>query len=383
MKDFLFTRPFVVLFLQNFLFFCSLNILNILSGYLEQAGASKTYIGLFMNLNSLALVFFVLFLTHWTQKTGRKKVLMAGYLVSWLGYPLMFLFYDQLGWLLAFRLLGTLSFCASFTILAVEAFALIPKEKRMAGIAIFGIGGLLSNPVSAWAGENAARLWGPRWVFVAALGFALLAGILALFHKYQKDEAAENPVGLLKVVQRPELRALVLLTLVFGGAFAVFSTFLSNLTLARFGQAIITPYFTAFSMTAIAGRFVFSQHLDRVPRQVLVAGALALIALAFGQALLLQSPWMLLTMGMAYGLGHSLLFPVLSTLYVNSGPEGDRFILNNTFSAVNTLGNVLLATALGALGDWLGLTGIFGVMGGLVAVGAVYAFAALKKPDRA
>ena len=70
MRQILLSRSFISLFLQSFLVFCGLNVMNVLPDHLVSIGASKTYVGLFMNIGSLALVLLVAPLSHFTDRIG-------------------------------------------------------------------------------------------------------------------------------------------------------------------------------------------------------------------------------------------------------------------------------------------------------------------------
>ena len=60
-------------------------------------------------------------------------------------------------------------------------------------------------------------------------------------------------------------------------------------------------------------------------------------------AFFLQSAAMLPLMGVIYGIGHSIMYPLISALFVNSGHDGERLSLNNLFSAVNQFGGIAAA----------------------------------------
>ena len=77
----------------------------------------------------------------------------------------------------------------------------------------------------------------------------------------------------------------------------------------------------------------------------------------------LHNDFQLVVTGFLYGIGHSILFPVLSTQFVNSGEEHEKITLNNTFIAVNVAGNVVFAFILGIISDFFGLQTIYGIYG--------------------
>ena len=378
MKAIFLSRPFILLFAMNFLFFTGLNILNVIPPYLEFLGASKTYVGLFMNINSLALVLLVAPLARFTDLWGRKRLVMIGYILVLVSLLLMFIFSKDLVLLVVFRITGTLIFCLAFTIHGAEAFELLPRDKRASGAAIFGISGLLSNPVASLVGEGILKGPGAPWLFLASFGFLLWAMVLAALYKFHKPTELPVKGAFMGLLKRPELRILLLLTLVFGGGFTIFATFLASLTYDRLGLVQVSVFFTSFTVVAVTGRLFFSKFLDQWPRHLVVVFCITAIGHSLWGGAILHNVWLLVLMGLLYGLGHSLLFPLLSTLFVNSGGDHEKLALNGLFASTNTLGNFVWGLSLGVLGDFAGTGAIFGTMGALALLIVPLAWFCLK-----
>ncbi len=353
------TGAFVSLFIQNFLAFSGFNAYNVIPDYLAGLGASKAYIGLFVNLPALALVVLVVPLSRYADAVGRKKLVLAAYASVLAASAASFAFAPDFVALLLLRALGTLMFCIVFTIQTTEAFGLIPRERRVSGMAIYGISGLLSNPVSAFVAERLAAGPGGRWIFLAAFGFHAAGLVLALAYRFHEPGTAADPVKMLGLLGRKNLAPLFVLTFLLGGAWAVFSTFLANLTRERLGEVNVSLCFVAFSAVAVVIRVVFGSAMERRSARALVSLSYALLAAAFLLSFGLRSSAFLVPIGVLYGTGHSVLFPLLSTLFVNAGHDGERLALNNLFSAANTLGSIVTAVALGAAADLFGVGAIF------------------------
>ncbi len=353
----------MLLFVQNFLTFCAYNFVLVLPEYLANIGANRFLIGLFFNLNSLGLVLLVVPLSLLTDSIGRKKLLVVTYLLSIMAYYGMFIFFYDLGLLFLFKALAALGFCASFTIFGAEIFEIVPKDRRVAGIALFGISGLLSNPVATIAGEWVLQKFGVAWIFFSCILFLSVATILSLgysFHRTQKFGLKSFWV----LLKKGNLHELIVITLVFGGAFSVFTTFLAKISAERLGYVQISLFFTAFSAIAITSRLLLARWIDRIRKDYLLALCFLLIGLALLGALFLEPgrQLLLIPMGIFYGLGHSVLFPVLSTLFVQKAGLNERLGLSNLYAAVNTFGNISVALVLGLIGDVLGTASIFGMM---------------------
>jgi len=361
------TSAFLSLFVQNFLVFCAFSVFNVIPDHLAALGASKTYIGLFMNVNSLVLVLAVVPLSRWSDLIGRKRLMLAGYATALLSAALSFFFADDLVALALLRLLGTVLFCAVFTIQITEAFGLIPRERRMSGMAVFGVSGLAANPVASFIGERLIEGPGPRWLFAAVFALTLAASLPALAYRFHEPGGDAERSPFLALLGRKELAPLIALAFMLGGAFAVLTTFLANLTRERLGTVSISIFFVSFSTVAVFIRLFLGTWIERLSPRILTASCFALISAAFLMTFTLTDAALLVPIGVLYGIGHSVLYPLLSTLFVNSGPDAERLGLNNLYSAANTLGNIVAAVAMGMIADLFGLPSIFIVMAVLAA----------------
>jgi predicted MFS family arabinose efflux permease len=358
----------VSLFFQAFCILASVNVLNVLPDHLASVGASKSYIGMYMNLNSLVLVVLAVPLSDHADLFGRRRLILWGYAGGLASAGLSFLFPANLAVLVLLRGLGSLLFTVSFTIQNAEVFGRLPRERRYTGMALYGVSGLLANPIGSFSGERLAAAAGARWLFAASFAF-IAAGLAAAathrFHESAGDEAERTSFAAL--LRRKELYPLSVLAFLLGGAYAVFSTFLVNLTRLRLGVPTITGFFVSFSAVAIFIRLFLGSRLEVMTPRRLIVGGFLLETAAFVLAFFLSDARMLIPIGFIYGIGHSVMYPLLSTLYVNSGTDADRLGLNNLYSATNMLGNIATAIVMGGAADLTGLPTVFILMAVLCA----------------
>lgn len=356
------TKNFISLFIQTFCVFCSFSVLTVLPDHLANIGASKTYVGLLMNMNSLGLLLLVVPLSHFADRIGRKRLMLAGYVTALVSAVGAFIFTDSLTFLALFRIPAVLLFYVVFTIQGAEAFGLFPRERRMSGMAVFGISGMSANPVGAFIGETLLEGPGVRWLFVVS--FILCVGGLLLSAAYPYQELGKNvkKSSFMDLIRRKELAPLFILAFLLGGAFAVFTSFLANMTRLRLGTVNIFLFFLCFSSIAICIRLFMASMLEGIAPRRITSVCFSMIALAFLLTFGLKDAFMLAPIGLVYGIGHSILFPLLSTLFVNAGNDEDRLGLNNIFSATNLAGGLVCAVAMGLLADQAGLPVVFLVM---------------------
>lgn len=366
----LLTLPFVMLFIQNFLFFTSLNSLNILPAYLSTQGASKVYTGLYMNISTLALVLFIFLFTKIVERLGKKRFLLIGFSFAIFANLMQFFFAHNLLLLLIFRIIGSFSYAAGFTINSAQIFEIIPKEKRTGGFALYGISGILSNPVGSLIGEYFLHHSRAEYLFLVSACFVLVAALFAFMTHYPEHHERMPSKTMKHILQYKGIIILISLAFIFGGAWSILATFLPQITAERIQQANLSAYFIAFSIITILSRIFFSGFIDKLSKKALIIFAFSVIT--FGLSLVpgLHKYWQLFLIGGFYGLGHSILYPVLSTLFVNTGRESEKYMLNNTYTAFNTLGTLFFSTLLGLLGDLKGTPIIFISMS-IISLGAL------------
>ena len=222
---------------------------------------------------------------------------------------------------------------------------------------------MLRAPISSFLGEILIKNNHPQGLFLSAILFNIVAIIAVLFISYEKKEKIDKSSGILNIINRKSLLVLIFLAFVLGGAWSVLSTFIPNFSKERLGMPNLSSYFLSFAFVAILSRLLFSGFVDKISRKILIVTAFCFAMSAMIFTLFLFHPWQLYGIGFLYGIGHSILYPVLNALFVDHGNDKEKFTSTNAFLAFYTLGNVLISTFLGFTGDLFGTISIFIFMG--------------------
>lgn len=357
---------FILVFLLNFFSIITFHIFGIIPPYLSELGASKSYIGLFMNTNALMLVFYVLLFGHLANRIKKKRFLTGGFFILFISMAGMYLFHSNLVILVFLKILSGISFAFSFTMTFSIAHELVPDDKRTGFIAIFGISGLAATPVGALISEGVSKNFGPPYLFVVAAGVALIAIIISrIIYDPSERRLGDTPARKVPLKEFFSNRAfwhLLALAFLFGGTYAAFSTYIPNFSKEKLGEANISNFFIAFSTTAVLIRLLFFKLFDKVSRKrlFLIAFISGLCGMVFIQ--FLSAKWMLLFIGFFYGVCHSILFPTLSAEFVQKAPADAKAPATNMFLAVKLFGALSISIFLGFLGDIFGSSIIFMAM---------------------
>jgi len=355
--------PFVRLFVLNFLFGCALNATSLLPPYLVSLGASQTFVGVFNTSGIVLILIVVVFFGRPLVRLPRVTTLRFGFGCLVVASLLSWVFATQLGLLLVFKLLGSVAWVFGSTLMLSVLFDLTPPEKRAGSLAVFSIAGMLTNPVSSLAGEAVTRSFGGAGLFLLAAGFA--AATLAwsfTIRDPQTKPADEEPRSFREVVRRRDMRPLFVLAFAFGIYYSALSSFLPHHTQLTLGEANLSAFLIPFSIVSVILRLVLGGQFDtKPPRRFLYLSFLAIVvAQGF---LLLPASWVwVVAAGTFYGLGHSILYPLLNTLFVQAGGEDQKAVYSNAYLVANLLGAVATTPLLGALGDLAGFSAVVAVL---------------------
>ncbi|MGE8317285.1 MAG: MFS transporter [Comamonas sp.] len=298
-------------------------------------------------------------LTLATRRWPRKLLLMGLMLIFIAGNAAAALAPDY-GWLLAARVLTSLTHGTFFGVGAVVATSLVAPDKKASAIALMFSGltlaTLLGVPAGAWVGQQ----WGWRMAFAAVAGVGVLAlAVLAVFVPRQLPQPAAAPLGEeLAVLRRPQLwLGLAITVFGFAGVFALYTyiePLLSQVT--RMDSGLIAITLLLFGAGLAAGNLLGGKLADRrgvaralVASLAALAVTLALGRWAFGQAVPAMAYVVVLGV-----VAFATVAPMQMRVLDDAGPQGASLASSLNIAAFN-LGN--------ALGAWVGGAIIAGGLG--------------------
>ncbi|HPO50674.1 MAG TPA: MFS transporter [Spirochaetota bacterium] len=351
---------FILIFILNFVCFSSSAALGVIPTFLSSLGAGKTYVGFFMNLSSLEIVFFTIIFGKYLHFLKKKESLFISSIISIFSLFLSFLFSKNLVILMFLRFLSVVPFVFAFSMHTSVIFDIVKKEKRLTALAIFGTSGILSNPAGSFLSEVFSKNFGGSSLFILAMIFVIIYIFLLLFFKEPRSEFHKtHSKSFFHILIRKEILTIIIFASVFGGAFSVYASFIPNFSKERLGTTLLSAYFIPFAATTLFIRFFLSGLLDKIKRAVLIFISYFAIFISSVLILFLDSTFMLVLVGIFYGIGHSVLYPTVGTMFVDSGKPEEKEILNNSFVAAHTFGAVFIAALLGIVGDFGGLVSVF------------------------
>ncbi|HUL03322.1 MAG TPA: MFS transporter [Gemmatimonadales bacterium] len=344
-------RRFGVIFLTVLIDLIGFGIvIPIIPGYAVRFGAHGFEFGALLGVYSLMQFFANTVLGRWSDRIGRRPILLATMLLNAAGYVL-FAFAGSYWVLFASRVIGGFAGGNLGTAQAYVADISTPAERsRGMGMigAAFGIGFVLGPAIGGLAGHYLGRA-APGLV---AAGLSLVnfwsAWIILEESLQPQHRATERGVGLAAIwhglVDR-RLRPLMLVWAIFPFAFSGYTTALPLHAFAVFGwrERELGWFFTAFGITgAVVQGYLFGRLARLFGERALVIAGTAGVAIAIGAVPFAHSSAALYAWTVALACAQGLVSPAASGLVSVYASPSEQGV---------TLG---AAQALGALGRMVG-----------------------------
>jgi len=351
MSDRLLTRPFVFAALAQFLYALSFNLYLHLPGFLTDLGADEATIGWVYATAALASILVRPLIGKLIDSNGSRFVVRWGCVVNVIACAL-YLSVDSLGpWLYVVRVVHGGAEAMLFASFFAYAADVIPESRRIEGIAIFGVSGLLPVSLGGLIGDAVLADSSYQTLFLITVGLAVAAlfGAATLPPPVRPAEADEAPArGIWATLLDGRLLPLWFVGIAFACSLTSVIAFLKTFVLAT-GIGSVGLYWTTYTIAALFLRLFLGSLPERVgPKRVLVV---SMVAFSAGIAILAlaQSSLELGISGSLCGLGHGYLFPILVGLVVDRTPVSDRGSALAIFTALFDAGLLMAGPSLGAL----------------------------------
>ena len=343
----MFTKPFILAALANFLFYSNTNAYTLLPLYIHALGGREGQIGSIMAMYSVAAVLCQASVGPFLERWSRKPVIVLGVGILTV-VSTAFTLTTRLGWhfyLLRFLQGAAVSLFLTSNLTLIADLA--PSNRRAEAVGIFGVSGLVSIALAPAIGEMVLHAWGFRTFFAVTVLVAVgaLAVCLATAMPAMVASATSPRLGLsFWRTFFPILTAALQFGLASSIVFVFLPPFASYVGLPRIG-----PFYVVYTTAAVAVRLLGGRLADRLERQQVILPSL--VGLATGVLLfsVLRSTWLLVVIAAINGTSHGFLYPAASALAFDRAPRGGR---GRALAAYNMAS--LSGAALGALGfGWM------------------------------
>lgn len=377
----LLTRPFVLGFAANFLHSLSLHSYLHLPGFLQELGADELRIGIIMATMSLAAILMRPLIGRIIDERGRRIVVLVGGVINILAC-LAYLTVDALGpWLYLIRVVHGLAQAMLFSVLFTIAADVVPAARRVEGIALFGISGMIPLSLAGVIGDVILARGEFEHLFVftacaAAMGHAVGTAL----PDSRPSEDTEPARSFFRAVFAAQLLPIWVVGFGFSFALASYFIFLKTWVIER-QIGSLGGFFTAYTVAAVGLRVLLGWLPDRIgPRRTLFP-ALVCLAVGLGLLAIADRELTVIVAGALCGTGHGYAFPITSALVVTRARASERGAALAAFTALFDLGLFVGGPALGLLLAYTDYETMFATSAGVVLLG-LSIFAVWDRPRR-
>jgi len=333
--------------------------------YITDLGATKTQVGMVATAFYVSSIITRLMINTVIAKVGRKRVLIAGFILS----TIMMSSYGlarSVETVAMMRVLQGMAFGTISTISGAMAADFLPDSRRAQGIGYFGMGLVISMTIAPALALYLRSNHGFIPVFLVAASTNLTAGITVLFineprvNKPEPQQNAEEKIRAIRLRNVYDRKLIVpsIFVFIFG---VCRSLDLNYITIFAEGRSLeqLPLYFTIQTVTMFCIRFFIGRVADKKGRSwALVPGGFAmlssLIILSFT-----ETNAVLLIGAFFSGLGSGMLSPNLQVwLFSVVAPE-KRGLASAAYYNFIDIGGALGAPLMGLIAEIFGFPFMF------------------------
>ncbi|MBY0492744.1 MAG: MFS transporter [Cyanobacteria bacterium] len=377
--------PLVIIFVTVFIDLLGFGIIiPLLPFYAESFGASAFKIGLLGTSFSLMQFLFSPVWGRWSDRVGRKPIILVGLLGSCLSY-LGLALAPSLNFLFLARIVGGIAGANIPTAQAYIADVTTP-ENRARGMgmvgAAFGLGFIFGPAIGGVLSRFSPQT--PMW-FASALCFANFMAAWLLLPESRPVNTVTKSLGRLEAFRHasrnPTLLLLLALYFLVTLAFACFEATFAIFSEARFGYKASTIGFVfAFIgvILALVQGVLVGRVVKVIPERKLIPLAICAIAIGIGLIPLVWNVPTLLGALFVMAVGMGFNNPSLSSMVSRLADPDDQGGILGLASSLASLGRVAGPALGGYVYDAYGMTTPYMSAAGLMAIAFVVSFAGLR-----
>ena len=350
-----------------FLFSTTTALFLLLPVYLQQTGSSAAQIGLVAGLMRVSMLIARPVAGRLLDRFGRRPVIAAGGIVAIAAILSLFLFPTVGTLFLVLRVIQGAATALVDSGLGTIVADLAPPLLRTRVFALYTVWLTLPGGIMPAVGEAIARHAGFFPLFGAA-ALSLAAALLVFKRLPETMPTVPEHVAATWSLGRAGAPVLVGATIV-GLVFGVASVFVPVAPIAE-APGRVGGFFFAYFVGLFGMRLASGIGVPWLARPPILVPAYAFMAVGLAILPLGNSILLLVAAGLACGMGHGTVVPILYSLLLFSVSKERRGWAVASLAAAFDAGMILGTLGLGAVAAWIGYHGIFWLSAGIVAAGA-------------
>jgi predicted MFS family arabinose efflux permease len=358
----IFKKPFLFLFISNFLVFIGFEmLLPILPAYLLSMNASSIQVGLVTSLFTIGAVLIRPFVGYYLIDNQRKSLAIsasAALMIITMLYPFL-----NIIWLfLLLRLFHGAAWGVSTTANSTIVVDLIPKTRLGEGMGYFSISTTVGAIIAPSIGILIYDSFSFDILIWSSVVLSLLA-VIALQFVYSPTtvKREKQPFRFLDMIFEKDVWFLALLTVITTLGFGAIITFLVLFGKQKGLDHIFLFFLINATVATLLRPFTGKWYDKKGPWSIIimsaVLGFLSLVMLSYA-----TNDLHLIIAAILFGAGYGTVMPCLQTWTVQKVSEEKSGAANATFFSSFDVGVGVSAFVLGILAEWISLEMIFRVV---------------------
>ena len=352
----------LILFAAGLLFWCSMaSFLPTLPLYVDHIGGTKQEVGIVMGSFAIGLLSFRTRLGRFSDRKGRKIVLIIGTLVVTIA-PLLYIGTNSIYGLIAIRAFHGISIAAFSTAYTALVADLAPEENRGEIIGYMSLVSSLGVAIGPAVGSYLVETAGyPQlFLFASGLGFvSILFSTQITNPPINSSGQKNNKSKFWQLFANPKVRVPAIILLLVGLNFGSMRTFVP--LFIKSTDAGLNPglFYTASATAGFSVRLLVGRAADRYGRGLFVSISLVLYVIALVNIWSANSSQSFLISGAIEGAGLGMLIPMISAIIADRALPEERGRMFGFCLTGFDLGIAIAGPVLGTVAEEIGYRNIF------------------------
>lgn len=373
MKDRLWTRDFIIVFIFNFFIMLAMFLLMVtISGYaIEAFGISTSNAGLAAGIFIVGSLIGRIVTGHQLSLMGARKIMYIGTVMFIVTYG-MYFFAGNFWMLLAVRFLNGFANGVATTAVGTIAALALPQARRGEGIGYFSLSFVMATAIGPYLAFSLLEYVDYQMLFLLVFIVVLIASVFTIFIKTDNEtiDLSKEPKPRFQFLDKDALPAATTILIVCLAHSTIFS-FIALFADQQGIGAAASYFFLIYAVMMLITRPFTGRLMDLKGANIIVYPALALYFIAYivlGNA---TTGWMLLLAGALIGLGYGNFQSIIQALCIKLADRRNVGLATSTFFICLDFGLGVGSYIFGQLVPLLGYGGLYSSMTIIVAIAAV------------
>ncbi len=373
MKDRLWTRDFIILFIFNFFIMLAMFLLMVtISGYaIDAFGISTSDAGLAAGIFIVGSLIGRIVTGHQLSLMGARKIMYAGTIMFIITYGLYF-FAGNFWMLLIVRFFNGFANGVATTAVGTLAALALPHARRGEGIGYFSLSFVMATALGPYLAFSLLEYVEYQMLFLIVFIVVLIASIFTIFIRTDNEtiDLTKEPKPRFQFVDKDALPVATTILIVCLAHSTIFS-FIALFAEEQGLGAAASYFFLIYAVMMLVTRPFTGRLMDLKGANIIVYPALVIYFFAFLVLGSATTGWMLLFAGALIGLGYGNFQSIIQALCINLAERKNVGLATSTFFICLDFGLGVGSYIFGQFVPLIGYGGLYSSMSIIVLIGAL------------